>query len=277
MRDCKIIIVTYNSEKYIQWVLDGLESSKSDLVIEIVDSGSKNNIYLDTIKSKHQLNINKHENIGFVSANNLALKNSEDFKWTLFLNPDARIEGGDLDNLLMIANSAHRKIGVLSVPLVRFDIESKTSFDKFDSLGITSTKYGRWFDISDINKVIKSDAENIFRSVSAVCGALMLVNNIALKNCPDKNSSIGFESSYYMYKEDIELCLRLEKGGWGVYIYDGIKAYHCRGWKGKRSDVPYWAKYHSAINDFDIALRYRPFFIPYSLLKLIWVKFFEKK
>lgn len=36
--ECLVIIVTHNSQKHIQWCLDGLATSESDLSIKIVDS-----------------------------------------------------------------------------------------------------------------------------------------------------------------------------------------------------------------------------------------------
>ncbi|MFC3395024.1 glycosyltransferase family 2 protein [Brenneria rubrifaciens] len=280
-KKCLVIIVTYNSNKHINWVVEGLDSSENNLTIKIIDSGSSNTSYLYAVKTKHQIYIEECENIGFVAANNKALDNISDFDWVLFLNPDARIEGKDFDKLLTIASlDKFKQTGVFSVPLIRFDIENNKSLGVYDSLGIACNPFGRWFDLG-ANEVVLTkeelDKKDCFEAVEAVCGAFMLVRRTMLEQCPDSSGDIGFERNYYMYKEDIELSLRAKKKKWDVMIINNINAFHCRGWNNSRSKTPYWARYHSAINDLDVAWRYKFRALPYALAKYVWVKFIEKK
>lgn len=275
---CVVIIVTYNSQKHIQWALEGLESSIKKLTVMIVDSGSTNTSYLDVLTTKHKLIVEKQDNIGFVAGNNLAIEKSCKAKWILLLNPDARIEGSDLDQLLAIADDKKNKdIALFSVPLVRFDINTMKPLEFYDSLGIRCNSYGKWYDIG-ANESVKDNYANLYKmKVDAVCGAFMLLRNMALAQCPDKQGKIGFESSYYMYKEDIELSMRLQKNNWGIKLIDSLNAYHCRGWNPSRIKIPYWARYHSAINDIDVSVRYKLRALPYALAKYLWVRFFESK
>lgn len=273
---CLVVIVTYNSQKHIQWVLDGLESSQNDIVVRIIDSGSTNSDYLDAIQSKHRLDVVKTNNVGFVAGNNQAMFDAASYDWVLLLNPDAHIEGTNLDRLLSFAATKEQeKVGLFSVPLIRFNIDEKKPLPIFDSVGIACSPVGRWYDIDANQPVSALDKQPT--AVDAVCGAFMLLRVPALLQCCDKQGKVGFESSYYMYKEDIELSLRLKRQGWGVSVYNDVTAYHCRGWNGERKDVPYWARWHSAINDVDVAWRYKWRALPYALTKLAWVKFVEKK
>lgn len=273
---CLIIIVTYNSEKYIQWAISGLESSESAITIKIVDSGSKSKDYLNELVTKHKLILDFYDNIGFVAANNNALNNIDSFDWILFLNPDARIEGKDLDSLISsVSNDGSNDIGICSVPLIRFNIDNKTPLHTYDSLGIACSPIGRWYDVGNNQPVVKAVASE--DGIEAVCGAFMLIRRSALQSCPDKMGRIGFESSYYMYKEDIELSLRMKKKGWKVQVINDVTAYHCRGWSNNRHQVPYWARLHSARNDIDLAKRYRFRALPFAVIKYIWVRFFESK
>lgn len=273
---CLIIIVTYNSEKHIQWAVDGLSHSKNNLTIRIVDSGSKNTDYLDRLISVHNVEIIKEENIGFVAGNNKALYDAEKYDWVLFLNPDARIDFDKFDLLLDVCsdrNMAHA--GIFSVPLVRFDIDKKLPLEVMDSMGIACSSIGRWYDIKS-NDALVSPKDTI-SSVDAVCGAFMMIRVKALQQCLDKSGQIGFERSYHMYKEDIELSLRFKKKGWDIKLVNSLNAYHCRGWNSARNSVPYWARLNSAVNDLDIASRYKLRALPYAIAKYIWVRFFEKK
>lgn len=275
---CLIIIVTYNSQKHIKWAIDGLNNSESSLVIKIIDSGSTDTKYLECLQSKHPLSIEKHENIGFVAGNNKAIEQEHGCDWVLLLNPDARIEGRALDDLLAIAvREDNADVGIFSVPLIRYDIKENKPLELYDSLGINCSKLGKWQDVGS-NQPIKSiNINDIEKMPEAICGAFMLIRNDALLQCKDKKGLIGFERSYYMYKEDIELSQRFKANGWKLRIAENLSAYHCRGWNSTRSDTPYWARYHSAVNDLDLAIRYKNRAFPYALLKYIWVRFFEKR
>lgn len=274
---CKIIIVTHNNEKHLPWLIEGLESSKSNIEISIVDSGSTNTLYLDEVITKHEIKFYKKTNIGFVKGNNLALEDISETDWVLFLNPDARIEGSDLDEILKFAeDNRDKKYGVIGAPLLRFDIDTKTATGEFDSLGIHCNSYGKWLDVRNEGPGYLKNRDKKAIPVDAICGAFMLISKELLQKCKDKNGVIGFESSYHMYKEDIELSLRIKKAGYTNVLYSGINVFHCRGWNKKRKAVPHWAKLNSAKNDIDIALRYKNRAIPYSLLKYVWVKTFER-
>lgn len=273
--ECSIVIVTHNSQKHIQWCIDGLDSSRRNLNIKIIDSGSSDTTYLDSLLTKHQLDVIKKDNIGFVAGNNFVLDQAVSYKWVLLLNPDARIEGNVLDELIDYANNEkHSDVGIFSVPLIRFSIDEMKELPVFDSLGISSTAYGKWYDVGsgeNIKQLQRHSSE-----IPAVCGAFMLIRGIALEQCLDKSNSKGLESSYYMYKEDIELCLRFRRQKWKVLMVNHLKAYHCRGWNKSRKEIAFWAKYHSARNDLDLALRYQRKYLPYALSKFLWVNVIER-
>ncbi|MFE8102965.1 glycosyltransferase [Brenneria goodwinii] len=271
-----VIIVTYNSERYIQWCIDGLNDSNVNITIRVVDSGSNSINYLDDLKTKNNISILKKENIGFVIGNNMALYDLNDFDWVLFLNPDARIEADDFYKLISFASDEKQKnVGAFTVPLVRYDMAKQCSMNIFDSVGISCNYYGRWRDKYS-NSPVTAFQED-FTPVDAICGAFMLIRSPVLQSCTDSKGTLGFESSYYMYKEDIELSQRIIKSGWVIGVYNLVTAFHCRGWSDSRREVPYWARWHSAKNDIDVAFKYKWRALPLAISKYIWVKFFEKR
>ena len=271
-----IIIVTHNSETHIQWCVNGLSKSNSDITFRIVDSGSKNTDYLEVLNEKNNVLIIKESNIGFVAGNNRALYDIDDFDWVLFLNPDARIESDDFDRLIAYASKYEQeKVGLFTVPLIRFDIQNYKSLNCFDSVGIRCNYYGRWQDILSNSPV--RDIEKTFTEVDAVCGAFMLFRVKALMQCVDSTNTPGFERMYYMYKEDIELSQRVIKFGWKVGVYNKVTAFHCRGWNDARNMGPYWARWHSAKNDVDVSIKYKWRAFPLAIAKYFWVRFLERK
>jgi GT2 family glycosyltransferase len=117
-------------------------------------------------------------------------------------------------------------------------------------MGIKCNWYGKWYDIGSGEPVeIEKDK---FISVEAVCGAFLLIRNRLLTEIKDRNGVIGFDSSYFMYKEDIELCQRISKHGFGVIVLNKYHAFPLSGWK-KRVQYSIERKY-SAINDLDLHL-----------------------
>lgn len=272
-----IVIVTYNSEKHLQWNVDGMAG---DLNIDlcIVDSGSKSTRYIDELVTPKNviLKVIKEKNVGFVKGNNLALDDLHLYDYVLYLNPDAKIEEKDLTQLLNAADSAsNAEYGAFTVPLIRYDIDKKLSLNVYDSVGIGCSKIGRWYDI-DANSAVKPTLLSGISEIEAICGAFMLVRGQVLRDALDSRGKPGFESSFYMYKEDIELSRRIIKKGFKLGLFHDVTAFHCRGWQGSRKNIAYWAKYQSAKNDIFVAVRYKKRALPFSIAKYIVVNLFER-
>lgn len=272
-----IVIVTYNSEKHLQWNIDGLAGNTS-IDLCIVDSGSKDTTYIDELicPANISLKVIKEKNVGFVKGNNLALDDLPLYDYVLYLNPDAKIEEKDLAKLLDVADlPVNANYGAFTVPLIRYDINKKASLDIYDSVGLGCSPIGRWYDI-DANKPVQhSDKNSGISDIEGICGAFMLVRGHILVEALDSRGKPGFESSFYMYKEDIELSCRIIKQGYKLGLYHDVIAYHCRGWQGSRKDIAYWARHQSAKNDIFVACRYKKKAIPFSIAKYILVRFFE--
>ena len=111
--------------------------------------------------------------------------------------------------------------------------------------------------------------------IQAACGALMLVNKDVIIELLNKDGFV-FNESYFMYKEDIELSIRTRRLGKKILMIPEAPAFHCRGWAKKRAGSPYWAKELSARNEFKMHLMYYWRFLPYSICKYIYVRFFER-
>ncbi|HDK6468043.1 MULTISPECIES: glycosyltransferase [Klebsiella pneumoniae complex] len=267
-KELLIIIVTHNSEKFTEWQISYLEELKKDsILIRYVDSGSENTEYLKKMECE-TIQVIYSKNVGFAKANNLALFDVERFKYVLFLNPDAVIYKDDLYEIIKRANTEDRfkNVGIFSVPLIKYDFNNNKATDQYDSLGIRCDLSGRWIDIRDLKNKNKYEA---------ICGAFMFCRSDALIACKNSSDTVGFEESFVMYKEDIELSLRIKKQQWGVHIFNELKAFHCRGWGKKWGENPLWARLYSARNDIYIALKYKKRALPFSLFKYFVVKLEE--
>lgn len=267
-----VVIVTHNSEKFLKWNIEPLVESNEICDVRIVDSGSKDLSYLKEIECDVE-KIIYEDNIGFAKANNRALYDIDRYSSVLFLNPDARIEVENLKLLHSRLPETLEMYGIVSVPLIKYDIDKNTSENVYDSLGIICDKFGRWKDIRcDVRSINNAP---VFR-IDAICGAFMLISSRVLKECRTPHGNIGFDETYYMYKEDIELSLRISKK-FKLKIFNDLSAYHCRGWNKKRKEVPYWSRLISARNDVKLAVSYRLFNLPFACAKYLFVRIFEVK
>jgi len=98
-----IIIVTWNSEKYLPACLDALSrQTNQDFEIVIMDNGSTDKGYLDLEKKYPELKLTMKElnaNLGFAVANNIAARLARG-KYLALLNADAFPEPDWLERLL---------------------------------------------------------------------------------------------------------------------------------------------------------------------------------
>ncbi|MBE0471778.1 MAG: glycosyltransferase family 2 protein [Methyloprofundus sp.] len=271
MIDFCIITVTYNNSKYIDYLIECVNNSvqSSTFHVFILDNCSKDVDIIEEIcvKNSHVTLIKSDTNVGFCKGNNVALKSALKLepKAILFLNPDLFLTDLWLDKTKTILND--NSIGILSGPLLHFDFEFKKPTGLIDSLGINVTRYGKWFDVSQGRPFFKN-SEPAFPK--AICGALMLIPREVI-DILLKTDGYVFNEKFFMYKEDVDLSLRIQKLGYKVLVHPDLEVFHCRGWKKDRSAMPFMAKKLSAINDVRVALRHRLINLPFALLKLFYV------
>ncbi len=79
-----------------------------------------------------------------------------------------------------------------------------------------------------------------------------------------------FDPNFFMYKEDIDLSLRLRAKGWRLMLWPKLLCYHGRGWQGRRR-MPMNTKYLSSRNELRLCLRYRLWGLPYTIFKCAFI------
>lgn len=272
-----VVIVTYSSAPVIALCLDALEKQKRapDLVV-IVDNCSPDPGYLDALHTTLPLQLVRNpRNDGFCGGNNLGYSFARDHDLVLFLNPDAFLREDFLERALAwMALPAHQDVGVLTGTLLGYDVTGRAPTGLIDSTGIFPTWYGRWYDRDQGSKLNSRINGPAVEAVPAVCGALMLCRSRALAEVGGREANV-FDPDFFMYKEDIDLSLRLRASGWKLIYFPLLVCYHARGWQGRLAMSPV-AKRRSARNDLRISLRHRPAGLPFALLKLGYVLLLER-
>ena len=222
--------------------------------------------------------VNMSENIGFASANNVGISAGLQYKPDFFLiiNPDVLLPDGWLNSIeAYLLDKQYRDVGVFTVPLLGYDSVEDSPSGLIDSLGIDHTWYGKWFDVSQGEDIDVLCDDGSPYELPAACGALMLIRRSVVSELLD-NDGYVFNETYFMYKEDIELSIRVRRLGKKIMMIPAEKVFHCRGWAKDRMASPYWAREMSARNELNMHLKHHWLFLPYSLSKYLYVRFFER-
>ena len=273
MGNCSVILVTYNSEPFIQKAMDALlAQTVAPSHIVIVDTGSKERGYLEKYQACATLLFEKPQ-AGFCRGNNTGYQALfPRTKYVLLLNPDAFLTPCFIERAIAKMEE-HPSCGALTGQTLGFDLANDRPSGFYDTTGIFSTWYGKWYDRDQglpVGKALEP------QKIPAICGALYFCRKKALDEVVIRGNEV-FDSSFYMYKEDIDLSLRMRKKGWDLWFFPDLIAYHCRGWNPDRRKVPKSLRMCSAKNEWKLQLRQKhvPGLI-YSSLKLLAVKMLNR-
>ncbi len=271
-----VIIVTYDSGQVLQRCLDCLraQSRRPDLVV-IVDNCSREPSYLEEIPREPPFRLVRlSRNEGFCRGNNIGYSLARACNYVLFLNPDAFLSERFLEDALgWMERPDSRGVGCLGGTLLGYDVRAARPTGLVDSTGIFQTRLGRWYDRGR-GEMASAALCAAGEEVPAICGALMFCRTAALAQCALRDGSV-FDPGFFMYKEDIDLSLRMRAAGWKLVYLPSLTCAHGRGWQG-RAEASFRARYLSARNEVRVARRYRRRTLPYSLAKLAYVLALER-
>jgi len=213
MIDLSIIIVNYNGTGFIEdclgSILDRLGSGGSDPSYEtiIVDnaSGDQSSDCIGRFCKKHAgfRLIENTENMGFGAASNTGALEAGG-RFLLFLNPDCRLLEGGIEKVIKYYREA-KNIGVLGVRMLNRDgglqlncrafpniirqfYESYFLYKIFKKSRIFGSYFMTWWDHCTA------------REVDWLSGSFMLIRKEIFEETG------GFDSDYFMYSEDADLC-----------------------------------------------------------------------
>ena len=133
MPKVSIIILTYNSAKYIKKLVESIYEQNKGLDFEVIiaDNASIDNTIAIIKKIEHKINfVSNGGNFGFAKGINLGTKHAKG-EYFLFINPDAEFKEGSVMNMLSVFESDDR-VGVVGGKLL-------------DSLGKPEKSAGKFF------------------------------------------------------------------------------------------------------------------------------------
>jgi GT2 family glycosyltransferase len=208
-----IIIVTFNSEKFIKSCLDSIFTHLPNVEIIVVDNASADNSvnYLRTQEKKSKIKLLcLNDNIGFGAANNHGA-NLAKGEYLLFLNADTLLVEDPISKTTEFLDH-NPNIAVYSCQLRNRDNSVQPTGGYFPNLINTFAWQFFLDDLPVISSFFKSihPKSNLYHQcqyLDWLTGAFFLINKhdfIKIK---------GFDEKIFMYTEELELCFRLNKLG----------------------------------------------------------------
>jgi len=210
-----IQIVNFNSRDNLKICLRSIRENTTDFgslqVVIINNDKEKLGNFLDGFEVEI---VEKNENIGFGKAHNLGSEIASG-EYIFFLNPDAKLFPGTVEKMLEIFSS-DEKIGIVgSVHVGENGISGEEHFgDRKTPLSIIGKK---------IFRAKGQLRKNNFFETAWVSGGAMMVKKDLFRELG------GFDENYFMYFEDVDLCLRAKKKGWKTAVHPEAKIFHRSG------------------------------------------------
>lgn len=246
-----VIIVNYNVKHFLEQCLCSLLKACRNIQAEIlvVDNCSTDGSrkYLEYAFPTVSFTWNT-ENLGFSKANNQALKQAKG-EFILFLNPDTILAEDSLQ-LCMEFFATHADAGGLGVRMIdgagKFLKESKRAFPSYFTSFCKLSGLARLFPSSKIfnRYYLGYLPEHENHEVDVLAGAFMMIPARVIEQTG------GFDETFFMYGEDVDLSYRIQKAGFKNYYFAGTTIIHFKGESTKKGSLNYIRLFYNAMSLF---------------------------
>ncbi len=246
-----IIIVNYNVKYFLEQCLYSVLKAVNgiDAEIFVVDNASNDASieYLQPLFPRIKFIASK-TNDGFAKANNKALEKCKG-EYVVFLNPDTIVPEDCFKNCIHFFKQ-HQDCGALGVQMIDgggcFLPESKRAFPSLSAAFYKLTGLSLIFPTSKrFNKYALGNlAKDENFEVDVLAGAFMML----CKDVVEKTK--GFDETFFMYGEDIDLSYRVQQAGYKNYYLGKQSIIHFKGESTKRGSLNYVRMFYNAMSIF---------------------------
>lgn len=219
-----VVVVTYNSADVVSGALEELHG-RPGIEIVVWDNNSSDRT-ADLLEARYPDAhvVRGAENLGFAKAVNRAAELGGEGP-VLLLNPDARLKASELERM------AQALAAETDIAIVAPKVEQPEGRLRILDLGNAPTVWRMLMHWTGISRwsgrfhafegvYLRDGGPMQRREVDWVTGACMLIRREAW------NSVGGLSERWFMYAEDVDLCLRLKRQGWRVVYEPEIHATH---------------------------------------------------
>lgn len=208
-----IIIVSWNVCSFLKGCLTSLYAypPAEDFEVFVVDNASKDGSHTMVKDSFPEVQlIENKENLGFARANNQGIKKSSG-RYVLLLNPDTEVKPGSLESLVEFMDS-HPEVGAAGSRYQNPDGSLQISCYPRPTL---VREVWRLFHLDKFKQYagypVRSWDMETPRPVDTLQGASLILRRQTL-------DQVGLlDEDFFVYSEEVDLCYRIWKAGWGLY------------------------------------------------------------
>lgn len=232
------VIVTHNSAAHIERCLLALsagmrpDGSWEAIVVDNASRDETTAIVGERFPWVKLIRLDR--NLGLAHGNNTGIRQSRG-RYLLVLNPDVSVAPDGADRMVGFLDG-HPEVGTLGCRLLYPDGRLQYSCRSFPTpltVAVRRSLLGRvWPTSGVLRRHLMMDVDHTeVRRVDWLLGACLMVRRAALEDIG------GFDESYRLYCEDVDLCFRLWEHGWEVVYYPEARAEHAYARESARSGV----------------------------------------
>lgn len=225
-----VIIVSYNTRELTLRAVETLLANSPGLAMHVVvfDNASADGSAQAVATRFRQVEVVANlDNVGFASANNRVAETATT-PWLCLLNPDTETHPNAIVNLLAFAK-AHPEAGIVGGRTVFPDgsLNPASCWRRISPWSLFTQTFGlaRLFPGSELfnHEAMGGWLRDSVREVDVVVGCLLLTPTELWRRLG------GFDTRYFMYGEDADLCLRARKLGYRPMITPDAQIMHLVG------------------------------------------------
>jgi GT2 family glycosyltransferase len=246
-KQLSIIIVQFRVINFLKRCLSSIYSKNPDLNFEviIVDNGSEEEQMQNLKREFPQIQVleNRH-NRGFAWACNQGAQIAQG-KYLLFLNPDTEVKDNFSPLLKFMDN--HPLVGICGSKMIDSYGRILDSCRSFPSL---------WTSISSRQSLLNKLFPKNFLSRKYLLKDLDRTKPTFVDwvsgSCLSAKKELweqmgGFDSSFFMYAEDVDLCFRAKKAGFKVAYFPFVSVVHHLGKSTSQAKLKMIAEHHKSM------------------------------
>lgn len=234
------VVVNYNAGDHLAECVQSLRADGVDDIV-VVDNASVDGS-VDRLQAQHPSTtvVAAGRNLGFGAAANLGAA-GHDATYILVLNPDIVVEPGTVKSLVDVLE-ADPSIAIAGPRIEEPDGTLYPSARSFPSLGDAAGHAFLglvWKDNPFTRRYRMQEwGHRSARLVDWVSGACFLARRTHFEELG------GFDPGYFMYVEDVDLCWRAGRRGWGVAYEPAGRVTHVQGVSTARAPYRMIAAHH---------------------------------
>jgi GT2 family glycosyltransferase len=248
-----VVVVSYNSRDDVLRCLGSLPAEGRPLEVVVVDNASGDGS-AEAVRAAfpRATVIDAGANLGFAAASNRGARASR-AGHLLFLNPDTEVEPGAVDAMAALLDG-RPDVGVVGPAVLNADGTPQVSTGPFLTLA------SEWRQRRLVKGVARRDPEALRAAARQagsehepdwVSGACLMVRRSTFEAVG------GFDERFFLYEEDVDLCLRVRRAGGRIVFTPAARIRHRLGTamarepgrsriEYERSHLAYYRKHASA-------------------------------